>query len=565
MEPSNSSRPSTLSSQGIGNLETLDDLIRLRAAEAIQCPIIECRRPREDGVSPHFYTARDLDRMIGEATAMLVSNGLPSVRVNKAPSSQIESDLDIWESMNTHPIVALLDRPDLNMVIAFFALGRLGYTPMTISPALSGSNCQSLLRSVGCETIIHGPARESEAIIDEILENERGGSPEQSSYPSTDLVNTPLVASAQHRDPEGIALILHSSGSIGSPKPLFLSHRALMAHLHEHKESAAANPLPGYHLRVLSTVLQALYMRTTAILDISADHSIPAASSCILPDNGSKVGSNKGSIKAAKGTDVFPVSWAALAASEQPPHRAEGRDILRSASTARPAHLPESPQPFLEQTTRGNCLPGTAGMIGRTQLGLCAENGQGLTIKQLQKVIHCGDDLVRHVATEAFLAEFIDFWSNRTHFALPEVMTSTNGHYLEACVAGYRRLISRRNESAKGGEVRRRLTQVWLYRHFEMYVNQLQSAEHDGSVMIARRGRSISTIARDNILAFILSPPRSPRKIDRDALSDQCRWGGRWWRIASVLGFGVLLLPSEKLACQMFVLDVPGPYLAWKN
>lgn len=68
--------------------------------------------------------------------------------------------------------MALLAYLDFNMIVTFFALGRLAYTPMMISPTLSGSECLSLLKTVGCETIIYGLATETRAVIDQILRKE---------------------------------------------------------------------------------------------------------------------------------------------------------------------------------------------------------------------------------------------------------------------------------------------------------------------------------------------------------------------------------------------------------
>ena len=42
------------------------------------------------------------------------------------------------------------------------------------------------------------------------------------------------------------------------------------------------------------------------------------------------------------------------------------------------------------------------------------------------------------------------------------------------------------------------------------------------------------------------------RKADHDFLSDQCRWGERWWTVATCMGLGVILLASEDLANQMY-------------
>lgn len=62
------------------------------------------------------------------------------------------------------------------------------------------------------------------------------------------------------------ALIIHSSGSTGLPKPISLSHRALLSHPTQGPGLHNFNSLPWYHLYGISTSLQAMWMRKTAYL-----------------------------------------------------------------------------------------------------------------------------------------------------------------------------------------------------------------------------------------------------------------------------------------------------------
>lgn len=62
------------------------------------------------------------------------------------------------------------------------------------------------------------------------------------------------------------ALVIHSSGSTGLPKPIFLSHRALLCHPTQGSGLHNFNALPWYHLYGISTSLQAMWMRKTAYL-----------------------------------------------------------------------------------------------------------------------------------------------------------------------------------------------------------------------------------------------------------------------------------------------------------
>lgn len=166
-------------------------------------------------------------------------------------------------------MVALLTLSDLNMVITFFALSRLGYTVMMLSPRLSGEACVSLLDKVGCETILYGSTASIRTTMGEILRQKLVSC---RPMPDSSLRDTETSFFLLHRrrNPEvqrdKTALILHSSGSTGTPKPLFLTHRALMTHPRRGPGLTSFNPLPWYHLHGLSTALQAMWMRKTAFM-----------------------------------------------------------------------------------------------------------------------------------------------------------------------------------------------------------------------------------------------------------------------------------------------------------
>lgn len=154
------------------------------------------------------------------------------------------------------------------MVITFFALSRLGYTVMMLSPRLSGGACVSLLDKVNCETIIYGNTGSIRTTMGEILQQKLVSC---RPMPNTSLQNTETsFLVLRHRNSEAqrnkTALILHSSGSTGTPKPLFLTHRALITHPLRGPGLTSFNPLPWYHLHGLSTALQAMWMRKTAFM-----------------------------------------------------------------------------------------------------------------------------------------------------------------------------------------------------------------------------------------------------------------------------------------------------------
>jgi hypothetical protein len=62
-----------------GSLQVLDDLIRLRAADVVQHPILAYPRFDNDAGSYGYYTGKHLDAMINQAIIMLMDDGFRQV------------------------------------------------------------------------------------------------------------------------------------------------------------------------------------------------------------------------------------------------------------------------------------------------------------------------------------------------------------------------------------------------------------------------------------------------------------------------------------------------------
>ncbi|KAJ5766655.1 uncharacterized protein N7511_004271 [Penicillium nucicola] len=169
--------------------------------------------------------------------------------------------------------------------------------------------------------------------------------------------------------------------------------------------------------------------------------------------------------------------------------------------------------------------------------------------RQARDVEDCGDSLTTimrsgQIALKSLLV-------NCHLHTLPSVDMFDLNSSLTACVAYLRYLNSVTGSVSKSDDVNRRLAQIWIHIHFENHANDLEESEKNGHPL-DRKGRAIPTIARDSILQAFHGSQFVPQKADRDFLSDQCRWGERWWKVATCVGLGVILLASEDLANQMY-------------
>lgn len=159
--------------------------------------------------------------------------------------------------------MALLAASDLDFIVTWFALSRLGFAVLCLSLRLAPVAVVKLLEETGCRTVVcgqtHGIATTTQAVQRQVA------SVQTLDLPGRDLYQQPaelprfvrVVDREKERDE--IALIMHSSGSTGLPKPVFLSHRNVLCHAVQGAGVDNFGALPLYHMYGVSTMLQAMY------------------------------------------------------------------------------------------------------------------------------------------------------------------------------------------------------------------------------------------------------------------------------------------------------------------
>ncbi|KAK7955093.1 NRPS-like enzyme [Apiospora saccharicola] len=250
-----------------GRLWTIDDIIRVRAQDEVQCPILGYPRHDDKPTDYEYFTGRDLDRMVDETCHLLVQAGL---------------------EVNSFKTVALFAQSDLSFVVTFFALFRLGCRALIMSIRLGEPACLNLLATAECDTVLYGTtARIATTVADLKKANTSLHFLPIPARPEFDKPNqpppAPFVRPIADREAEHVqvSMIMHSSGSTGSPKPLFLSHRSIITTLPTGTGLRAFNTLPWYHIHGLFTSLMAMWMRKpahlfSARLPLTADNVIQA-------------------------------------------------------------------------------------------------------------------------------------------------------------------------------------------------------------------------------------------------------------------------------------------------
>ena len=229
----------------------IDDLIRERAKDEHQVPILGYPRYEDRPTDYELFTGKDLDRMVDEACRVLMKAGL---------------------EMNSRTTVGLFAPSDLSFVVALFALSRLGCRVLTISIRLSEVACLNLMDRTEGDTLLVGSTVRINATIEGLKKTRSDLKfipiPKRAEFDRTDVRPEPVVRPIPDREAEHtqLALFGHSSGSTGLPKPLSLSHRSVLNNIYFGTGCKAFNALPWYHLHGVFTSFQAMYMRKTAHL-----------------------------------------------------------------------------------------------------------------------------------------------------------------------------------------------------------------------------------------------------------------------------------------------------------
>ncbi|KAK4955913.1 putative NRPS-like protein biosynthetic cluster [Elasticomyces elasticus] len=250
----------------IDRFQTIDGLLKSHAAEAEQKPLLCYPRSGVDDFEQH--TAVDLDRYTDDAIDFYIRQGLgpADIKLDKAP------------------VVALLAASSFEVILSTFALNRLGYAILFLSTRLTAPAYARLMEMVDSHIIIHS-ASFSQMVRD--IDVDHPGSTRMPLLQRADwhmehddTTSRPAHEHDWHVQQSGkIAWILHSSGSTGFPKPIYLSNMQCLANFRKSFGMRAFTASPLFHSGGLMELGRAFYTRSTMYL---ANHSLPVTSSNML-------------------------------------------------------------------------------------------------------------------------------------------------------------------------------------------------------------------------------------------------------------------------------------------
>ncbi|KAJ5145124.1 hypothetical protein N7448_002516 [Penicillium atrosanguineum] len=244
----------------IENFMTIDGLLKSHATETVDArrPLI-CY-PVRGAADFEEHTASDLDRYTDVTVRYYMQKGLQTAD----------------PSLEQAPVVGLLAGSSFEVILTFFALNRLGYAVLFLSTRLTAPAYARLMDMADCNQLII--VKQFEQTVTDIR-TERPGCISFPMLQRENWFNRPASSPPFQRsnvDParEGkkIAWILHSSGSTGFPKPIFLSNLQTLANFRKSFALRLFNISPLFHSHALMEVGRAFYTRATMYL---GNHSLP--------------------------------------------------------------------------------------------------------------------------------------------------------------------------------------------------------------------------------------------------------------------------------------------------
>ncbi|OQE24078.1 hypothetical protein PENFLA_c010G00241 [Penicillium flavigenum] len=239
---------------------TIDGLLKSHAAQPdeAQRPLV-CY-PIGGAADFEEHTAGAIDRYTDLAVRFYMQQGL------------VPADPGLEQA----PVVAMLAGSSFEVVVTFFALNRLGYAVLFLSTRLTAPAYIRLLEMANCSQLIK--VNQFQQVVTEICA-ERPGCSTFSLLQREDWFNRPVSTPRFERpgaDPsrEGkkIAWILHSSGSTGFPKPIFLTNLQTLANFCKSFGLRLFTISPLFHSHALMEFGRAFYTRAPAYL---GNHSLP--------------------------------------------------------------------------------------------------------------------------------------------------------------------------------------------------------------------------------------------------------------------------------------------------
>ena len=225
------------------DLVIVDDLIHRIAEEDDQVALIAY--PAEPSLSDYErFSAGRINAFVSNAAEKFIQRGLTwQIGIDDAPS-----------------VIGLLGLSNFEYLVTMLALSRLGYTVLILSPCLPAHAYESLLDETRCNTLVI--SADLNLAVDHI--RKKGQLQSLSIISKKDFEMDRSIGrerSGGRRKAtlsRNTAFIMHSSGSTGLPKCIYLTHAACLHNFAMGYPLECFLTLPVYHMHGHSCLYRAI-------------------------------------------------------------------------------------------------------------------------------------------------------------------------------------------------------------------------------------------------------------------------------------------------------------------
>ncbi|KAF2676380.1 acetyl-CoA synthetase-like protein [Lentithecium fluviatile CBS 122367] len=220
---------------------TIDELIKRRAAELGDAPLIGY--PKEGVTDYEEHSARALDRYADAAAEALQRKGLEQVDAGGEQA----------------PAVGILAQSGLHVIITTLGLSRLGYAVLLLSTRLASPAISRLLDLARCDTLLTTPG--FHPVLAEVQKEQHVNVLELLAREDYCRLDAPVLVRKYEPEKERRkrSIIIHSSGSTGLPKPIFLTHMSCIAAFTTNLDRRALITSPFFHSHCFYETFRSIY------------------------------------------------------------------------------------------------------------------------------------------------------------------------------------------------------------------------------------------------------------------------------------------------------------------
>ncbi|KAJ0299763.1 hypothetical protein COL516b_008880 [Colletotrichum fioriniae] len=222
---------------------TIDELIKKRVLELGDAPLLGY--PNEGLLDFEEHSARAVDRYVDAAVQRLQQLGLPSVDSNSEKA----------------PVIGILAHSGLHVVITIMALSRLGYAVFLVSTRLQSPGIARLCELASCSAML--TTSTFHPVLAEVQHQLKLDILPLLCHSDYYGKDAPVFSRTYdpERESNKIAAIIHSSGSTGLPKPIYLTHKSCIGAFSVHMNMRAFIVSPLFHSHGFYETFRSIYSK----------------------------------------------------------------------------------------------------------------------------------------------------------------------------------------------------------------------------------------------------------------------------------------------------------------